>query len=88
MSKVNDFLLQWGDDKFLHFMAGAAGFAITECWIVLGILAFGKELYDYYYATSGWNNKDAFATVLGGVVAFIGSFCWDIIIGKLPFTVY
>ena len=88
MSKINDFLLQWGDDKFLHFMAGAAGFAITESWIVLGILAFGKELYDSYCATSGWNNKDALATVLGGIFAFIGSFCWDIIIGKIPFTVY
>lgn len=88
MSKFNDFMLQWGEDKFLHFMAGAAGFAITGSWIVLGILAFGKELYDKYNATSGWSNPDAFATVLGGVVAFIGSFCWDIIIGKLPFTVY
>ena len=40
MSKFNDFMLQWGEDKFLHFMAGAAGFAITESWIVLGILSF------------------------------------------------
>ena len=47
MSKVNDFLLQFGSDKFMHFMAGSAGFAITESWIVLSILAFGKELYDY-----------------------------------------
>ena len=46
MSKVNDFLLQFGSDKFMHFMAGSAGFAITESWIVLFILAFGKELYD------------------------------------------
>ena len=44
MSKFNDFMLQWGTDKFLHFMAGAAGFAITGSWIVLGTLAFGKEL--------------------------------------------
>ena len=36
-------MLQWGVDKFLHFMAGAAGFAITQSWIVLGVLAFGKE---------------------------------------------
>ena len=40
MSKFNDFMLQWGVDKFLHFMAGAAGFAITHSWIVLGVLAF------------------------------------------------
>ena len=82
MSKFNDFMLQWGEDKFMHFMAGAAGFAITESWIVLGILAFGKELYDKYFATSGWNNWDAFATVLGGVVAFVGIYVWDII----PYT--
>ena len=24
MSKVNDFLLQWGDDKFLHFSVSAS----------------------------------------------------------------
>ena len=88
MSKVNDFLLQWGTDKFLHFMAGAAGFAVTESWIVLGILAFGKELYDYFFATRGWNNKDAIATVLGGVFAFVGIVCWDFITGKLPFVIY
>ena len=87
MSKVNDFLLQWGTDKFLHFMTGAAGYAITGSWIVLGILAFGKEVYDKYFG-SGWNNKDAFATVLGGMFAFIGIVCWDFITGKLPFTVY
>ena len=84
MSKINDFLLQWGDDKFLHFMAGAAGFAITESWIVLGILAFGKELYDRYYASSGWNNLDAFATVLGGVFAFVGKIIWCYV----PYTEY
>ena len=82
MSKFNEFMLQWGTDKFLHFMAGAAGFAITGSWIVLGTLAFGKELYDKYFATSGWNNWDAFATVLGGVVAFVGIYVWDII----PYT--
>ena len=82
MSKVNDFLLQWGNDKFLHFMAGAAGYAITESWIVLCIMAFGKELYDYYFATSGWSNKDAFATILGGVCACIGKLIWS----SLPYV--
>ena len=56
MSKFNDFMLQWGVDKFLHFMAGASAFAITESWIVLLVVSFGKELYDRYYASSGWNN--------------------------------
>ena len=82
MSKFNDFTLQWGVDKFLHFMAGAAGFAITESWIVLGILALGKELYDKYNATSGWSNPDAFATILGGVFAYVGIYVWDVI----PYT--
>jgi uncharacterized protein YfiM (DUF2279 family) len=81
VSKFNDFMLQWGTDKFLHFMAGAAGFAITKSWIVLGILAFGKELYDKYWG-SGWNNKDAFATILGGLFAYIGMYIWNFI----PYT--
>ena len=88
MSKFNDFMLQWGEDKFLHFMAGAGGFAITESWIVLGILAFGKELYDKYNATSGWSNPDALATVLGGVFAFVGIICWEFVTSKLPFVIY
>ena len=71
-------MLQWGTDKFLHFMAGAAGYAITESWIVLGILAFGKELYDHI-DHQGWNNKDALATCLGGVVAWLGIQIWNIL---------
>ena len=71
-------MLQWGTDKFLHFMAGAAGYAITESWIVLGVLAFGKELYDHI-DHQGWNNKDALATCLGGVVAWLGIQIWDIL---------
>ena len=71
-------MLQWGTDKFLHFMAGAAGYAITESWIVLGILAFGKELYDHI-DHQGWNNKDALATCLGGVFAWLGIQIWDIL---------
>ena len=84
MSKFNDFMLQWGVDKFLHFMGGAAVFAITESWIILIIVSFGKELYDKYNATSGWNNLDALATIAGGVVAFIGQWVWN----YLPYTEY
>ena len=87
MSKFNDFMLQWGTDKFLHFMAGAAGFAITESWIVLGTLAFGKEVYDKYLG-SGWSNKDVLATVLGGAFAFIGGICWEFVTTRLPFVIY
>ena len=81
MSKFNDFMLQWGVDKFMHFMSGAAGYGITDSWIIVCIMAFGKELYDKYWG-SGWNNKDAFATILGGVFAYIGMYIWNFI----PYT--
>ena len=81
MSKFNDFMLQWGADKFMHFMSGAAGYGITESWIIVLIMALGKELYDHI-SYGGWNNKDAFATVLGGVGAFVGIHVWD----WLPYT--
>ena len=75
-------MLQFGADKFMHFMSGAAGYGITDSWIIVLIMAFGKELYDKYYATSGWNNKDALATILGGVVAWLGGIVWNI----MPYT--
>tara|TARA_R100001377_G_scaffold66462_1_gene41721 strand:+ start:108 stop:371 length:264 start_codon:yes stop_codon:yes gene_type:complete len=87
MSKLNDLMLQWGTDKFLHFMGGAAGYAITESWVVLCIMAFGKELYDHI-DHKAWSNADVFATCLGGACAFIGIFCWDFITIKLPFIIY
>ncbi len=87
MSKLNDLMLQWGTDKFMHFMSGAAGYAITESWIVLCIMAFGKELYDHI-DHKAWSNADAFATCLGGVFAFVGIFCWDFVTLKLPFGIY
>ena len=88
MSKFNDFMLQWGVDKFLHFMGGAAVFAITESWIILIIVSFGKEVYDKYNATSGWSNPDAFATMLGGVFALVSGVCWNFVTNKLPFIIY
>ena len=81
MSKFNDFMLQWGVDKFMHFMSGAAGYGITDSWIIVFIMAFGKELYDKYWG-SGWNNKDAFATILGCVFAYVGIYIWNVI----PYT--
>ena len=53
-------------------------------WIILLVVSFGKELYDRYYASSGWNNLDAFATVLGGVFAFVGKIIWCYV----PYTEY
>ena len=81
MSKLNDFMLQWGSDKFMHFMTGAAGYAITASWIVLVIIAYGKELYDHI-DHKAWSNADAFATCLGGVCAYIGMFVWN----SLPYV--
>ena len=83
MSKLNDFLLQFGADKFMHFMVGAAVYGITESWIMLCVVSFAKEAYDQI-EYRGWSNKDAFATILGGISAFISKFIWNI----LPFEVY
>ncbi len=83
MSKLNNFLLQFGADKFMHFIVGAAAYGITDSWIVLCVIAFGKELYDHI-EYKGWSNKDAFATILGGICAFISSSIWAL----LPFEVY
>ena len=83
MSKLNDFFLQFGADKYMHFMGGAAGYAITESWLVLAFMAFGKELYDYIDHRA-WSNKDALATVLGGLFSFVSIYIWQYI----PFKVY
>ena len=45
MSKFNDFMLQWGADKFMHFMSGAAGYGITESWIIVLIMAIPKGIF-------------------------------------------
>ena len=82
MSKLNDFLLQFGPDKFMHFMVGAAVFAITESWIVLLAIALGKEWYDHL-DYGNWSTKDAVATILGGVCALMSSYVWSLI----PFEV-
>ena len=83
MSKMNDFLLQFGTDKFLHFMAGAAVFGITESWMILTIIACGKEWYDHL-DYGNWSNKDIVATMLGGISAFISKSMWT----AIPFEVY
>ena len=83
MSKLIDFLLQFGADKFMHFMVGAAVYGITESWIILIFIAFGKELYDHL-DYGNWSNKDVLATILGGISAFISKWMWAMI----PFEVY
>ena len=81
MSKLNDFLLQFGTDKFLHFVGGACVMAITNSWIVLAIVSIGKEIYDYK-SYGLFSSPDVLATVLGGVFAYYASICWKM----LPFT--
>tara|TARA_Y100001963_G_C6729404_1_gene423067 strand:- start:677 stop:928 length:252 start_codon:yes stop_codon:yes gene_type:complete len=81
MSKLNDFMLQFGADKFMHFAGGACVMAITNSWIMLAIVAIGKEVYDYQdYGL--FSRPDVYATVLGGVFGFVASKLWLL----LPFT--
>ena len=81
MSKLNDFMLQFGADKFMHFAGGACVMGITDSWIMLAIVAIGKEIYDYKdYGL--FSKADVLATVLGGIFAFYASWGWSL----LPFA--
>ena len=83
MSKLNDFMLQFGADKFMHFAGGACVMAITNSWIMLALVAIGKEIYDYKdYGL--FSKADVIATVLGGVFAFVASWLWLL----LPFKIF
>ena len=76
-------MLQFGTDKFLHFVGGACIMGITNSWIMLAVLAIGKELYDYKdYGL--FSKGDILATILGGIFAYFASIVWGII----PFTIY
>ena len=78
MSKLNDFLLQFGTDKFLHFVGGACVMAITNSWIILAIVAIGKEIYDYK-SYGLFSRPDVLATVLCVVFGFIASKGWALL---------
>jgi len=83
MSKLNDMMLQFGTDKFLHFAGGACVMAITNSWIMLAIVAIGKEIYDYNdYGL--FSKGDVIATVLGGVFGLMASKVWALI----PFNIF
>ena len=78
MSKLNDFMLQFGADKFMHFAGGACVMAITNSWIMLAIVAIGKEVYDYQdYGL--FSRPDVYATVLGGIFAFCAKWAWALL---------
>ena len=82
MSKINDFLLQFGTDKFMHFVVGGLVMGITSSWIVVSIVGIGKELYDYK-SYGKFDKIDAAVTILGGGFAFVAKLIWDL----LPITI-
>lgn len=76
MKKLLNFVASIPRDKLLHFIAGmlitalvAVVFArFAPLAVTVAVLAgFAKEAYDEY-SYGGWDWKDLFATVLGGVV--------------------
>ena len=78
MSKLNDFMLQFGADKFMHFAGGACVMAITNSWLMLGLVAVGKDVYDYLdYGL--FSKPDVYATVLGGIFAFCAKWAWSLL---------
>jgi hypothetical protein len=82
MSKLNDFLLQFGTDKFMHFVVGGLVMGITSSWIVVGVVGIGKELYDYK-SYGNFSKADAIVTILGGGFAFVAKHIWEL----LPCTI-
>tara|TARA_Y100000310_G_C20165774_1_gene571278 strand:+ start:298 stop:549 length:252 start_codon:yes stop_codon:yes gene_type:complete len=83
MSKLNDFLLQFGSDKFMHFVVGGLVMGITSSWIVVGVVGIGKELYDYN-SYGNFSKADAIVTIGGGIFAYVAKLIWDLI----PFTIF
>ena len=83
MSKLNDMMLHFGADKFLHFTGGACIMAITNSWILLAVAAVGKEVYDNLdYGL--FSKADVYATMLGGIFAFGATKLWALV----PFVIY
>ena len=82
MSKLNDFLLQFGTDKFMHFVVGGMVMGITSSWIVLCLVGIGKEVYDYV-SHRVFGKMDAVVTILGGGFAYVAKLIWEL----LPCTI-
>ena len=82
MSKLNDFLLQFGTDKFMHFVVGGMVMGITSSWIVLSVVGIGKEVYDYI-SHGNFSKADAIVTIGGGVFAYVAKIVWEL----LPCTI-
>ena len=86
-SKLNNFLLQFGADKFMHFTVGGLVMAITNSWIILCIIGICKELYDYK-SYGKFDKLDAAVTIAGGGFALLAKIVWDLLTSKIPFTIY
>ena len=81
MSKLNYFMLKFCADKFMHFAGGACVMAITNSWLMLGLVAVGKEVYDYM-DFGLFSIQDVYASVVGGFFAFCAKWAWSL----LPWT--
>ena len=55
-------------DKIAHFVVGAI-VALCPIYPMLAVLvvAFGKEIYDYYHPNHTCDGLDAIATIVGGL---------------------
>ena len=82
MSKLNNFLLQFGTDKFMHFVVGGLVMGITSSWLVVSIVGIGKEAYDYK-SYGKFDKIDAVVTILGGGFVYGAKLIWEL----LPCTI-
>ena len=58
-----------GLDKVLHFVGGVLIYGFTGHMLFVIAAAVGKEAYDQV-SYGGWDWKDLFATIAGGLLAF------------------
>ena len=62
-----------GLDKILHFVGGILIYGFTGHLVFVVAAAIGKEVYDQV-KYKGWDWKDLFATIAGGILAFAVTF--------------
>jgi hypothetical protein len=63
-------------DKVLHFIVGGlVALSPVEPMIAVLVVAFGKEIYDYYSPKHTCDGSDALATLVGGltILTFLGN---------------
>ena len=75
-------------DKQAHFVTGFIGGVAISCFlgfyagvIIMAIIAFAKEVYDYKHPNHTADFWDWVATVLGGILGLIlGEVLWQLIV--------